>query len=123
MARPFAHPFSMRTMRGSGIPTDRMDSRGTIFPPRGRRSIGAVAGAWLGARLLAAALLPLECAREPAGAAPEPSPRNPGPVRSPAQPPGGSLLIVTLDTTRRDFMGFMGHAPSLTPRLDELSRE
>jgi tetratricopeptide (TPR) repeat protein len=34
-----------------------------------------------------------------------------------------SLLVVTLDTTRRDFMGFMGRTPSPTPCLDRLAAE
>jgi len=32
-----------------------------------------------------------------------------------------SLLIVTFDTTRRDYMGFLGKSPSPTPNLDRLA--
>ncbi len=34
-----------------------------------------------------------------------------------------NLLMVTLDTTRRDFMGFHGRDPSPTPHLDRLAEE
>ena len=36
---------------------------------------------------------------------------------------GRNLLVITLDTARRDFMGFMGRTPSPTPHLDGLARE
>ncbi len=34
-----------------------------------------------------------------------------------------SVVVITLDTTRRDYMGFLGHAPSVTPTLDALAAE
>jgi choline-sulfatase len=110
-----------------------MDSRATIFPSRSRASTGTAAGAALRALLLsatflAASLVPAGCARDTAAAPPAPRPRPPDaaaarPAGGSLLPTGGSLLIVTLDTTRRDFMGFLGHAPTLTPRLDEFSKE
>jgi arylsulfatase A-like enzyme len=45
---------------------------------------------------------------------------SPGPPR--AEPAGG-VLVLTLDTTRRDAMGFHGRAPSVTPNLDRLAAE
>jgi choline-sulfatase len=36
-------------------------------------------------------------------------------------PPRRSLLVITLDTTRRDVMGFHGRTPSPTPNLDRLA--
>jgi arylsulfatase A-like enzyme len=92
-----------------------MDSRPTIFPLRARASIGSLARVAFAASLLAAA-----CAPQAARAAP-PAQKVPSAVAP--SPTGGSLLLVTLDTTRRDFMGFMGHSPSLTPRLDELAAQ
>jgi arylsulfatase A-like enzyme/Flp pilus assembly protein TadD len=54
----------------------------------------------------------------------------PGALRRPDRPtadapckPGGSVLVVTLDTTRRDHMGFLGRSPSITPHLDALAAE
>jgi arylsulfatase A-like enzyme len=38
-------------------------------------------------------------------------------------PRAKSLLVITLDTARRDFMGFHGRAPSPTPNLDRLAQE
>jgi choline-sulfatase len=35
--------------------------------------------------------------------------------------PRRNLLVVTFDTTRRDFVGFMGRSPSPTPNLDVLA--
>jgi arylsulfatase A-like enzyme len=63
------------------------------------------------------------------GCAKQDAPPSPGksaaarPAIVPTGPTGGSVLILTLDTTRRDFMGFLGHAPTLTPRLDALAAE
>ena len=48
----------------------------------------------------------------PAAAAQEP--RESAPARE-------SVLLVTLDTTRRDYMGFLGRRPSPTPALDALA--
>jgi len=36
---------------------------------------------------------------------------------------GHNVLLVSLDTTRVDFLGCYGHADGLTPRLDALARE
>jgi arylsulfatase A-like enzyme/Tfp pilus assembly protein PilF len=43
------------------------------------------------------------------------------PAASPAAAP--SVVLVTLDTTRADRMGFLGSTRGLTPRLDALARE
>ena len=40
-----------------------------------------------------------------------------------APPPRPSVLLVTLDTTRRDAMGFHGRSPSPTPQLDALAEQ
>lgn len=37
--------------------------------------------------------------------------------------PRRNVLVLTLDTTRRDAMGFFGHSPSITPHLDTLAGE
>jgi arylsulfatase A-like enzyme len=55
----------------------------------------------------ALALLPLQSPASPPAAAPQPTKR--------------SVLLITLDTTRRDYVGFMGRSPSPTPTLDELA--
>jgi arylsulfatase A-like enzyme len=44
-------------------------------------------------------------------------------TRQEAEKPRGSLLVITLDTTRRDHMGFLGKEPSVTPSLDALAAE
>jgi arylsulfatase A-like enzyme len=47
-----------------------------------------------------------------------------GPAAAPQPEPAfQNLVIVTLDTTRRDAMGFHGREPSITPFLDELAAE
>src|SRR6478672_7977607 len=40
-----------------------------------------------------------------------------------AAPAGPSVLLITLDTTRADRMGFLGSSRGLTPNLDALARE
>ncbi len=47
---------------------------------------------------------------EPASAAPSKMPRKP------------DVLLITLDTTRRDYLGCYGRSPSPTPVLDEFAR-
>ncbi len=44
---------------------------------------------------------------------------GPSDAKAPAKP--RNLLVITLDTTRRDFMGFLGRTPSPTPNLDRLA--
>ena len=44
------------------------------------------------------------------------------PAPSP-QPPRRSILLITLDTTRADRMGFLGSTRGLTPALDAFARE
>ena len=34
-----------------------------------------------------------------------------------------NIILITLDTTRADRMGFMGSKSGLTPNLDELARQ
>jgi tetratricopeptide (TPR) repeat protein len=97
----------------------------TIFPSHERRSIGGTARAAAALATLALLLAAGACERPPAP--PAAAPARPGAAASaPGGGPlrkSGSLLVITLDTTRRDFMGFMGHAPTLTPRLDEFAQE
>ncbi len=61
--------------------------------------------------------------------APAPSPKKaadhttapkPTPRRSPAYP---NIVLITLDTTRADRMGFLGSKRGLTPNLDALARQ
>src|SRR5215470_7930228 len=40
-----------------------------------------------------------------------------------AQPSRPNVLLVTLDTTRADRMGFLGSQRGLTPRLDQLAKQ
>ena len=37
--------------------------------------------------------------------------------------PAPNILLITLDTTRADRMGFLGSKRGLTPNLDELARQ
>jgi len=37
--------------------------------------------------------------------------------------PAPNVILITLDTTRADRMGFLGSARGLTPNLDELARQ
>jgi arylsulfatase A-like enzyme/Tfp pilus assembly protein PilF len=60
---------------------------------------------WLWAMLLAA------CASTAASAPP-----------NTAAPPRPNIVLITLDTTRADRMGFLGSERGLTPNLDELAR-
>jgi choline-sulfatase len=46
-----------------------------------------------------------------------------GPVLRPGAQPRLNVLLVTLDTTRADRMGFLGSTRGLTPALDALARE
>src|SRR4051812_33809366 len=43
-------------------------------------------------------------------------------IREYRRPPQWNVLLVTLDTTRADRIGCYGHAPALTPAMDELAR-
>src|SRR5688572_11607825 len=45
------------------------------------------------------------------------------PAQEAAPPKPRNLLVLTLDTARRDFMGFHGRKPSPTPNLDRLADE
>jgi len=78
---------------------------------RSARAIAALVAA------LAVALLAPACRDESAPHAPAAA-RAAAPAR--ARP---NILLVTLDTTRRDAMGFLGRSPSITPRLDALAAE
>src|SRR5574337_585205 len=42
------------------------------------------------------------------------------PKRAPSRP---NVLLITLDTTRADRMGFLGSERGLTPNLDELAKQ
>jgi choline-sulfatase len=44
-------------------------------------------------------------------------------TKAPALPPHRNVVLITLDTTRADRMGFLGAAPELTPNLDALARQ
>ncbi len=44
-------------------------------------------------------------------------------IASAAPPPLPNIIIITLDTTRADRMGFMGSTRGLTPNLDALAKE
>src|SRR5439155_6580873 len=46
-----------------------------------------------------------------------------GAVRQPRDAPHPNIVLVTLDTTRADRMGFLGSARGLTPSLDALAAE
>jgi len=78
-------------------PTPASRDRAAIFPSGGRRPKRAAAGMVAAAAFAAA-----------------PGDEEPGPR---------SLLLITLDTTRRDAMGFHGRTPSPTPHLDALAAE
>jgi arylsulfatase A-like enzyme len=67
-----------------------------------------------------AAALCLLLAQEPPPAPPPAAPTPPNSEPRPAKP--RNLLVVTLDTTRRDYVGFMGRTPSPTPNLDRLAQ-
>jgi arylsulfatase A-like enzyme len=60
-----------------------------------------------GAAVIGALAFSARAQEAPPPAKPEPARRN--------------VLLVTLDTTRRDFMGFLGRTPSPTPNLDALA--
>jgi arylsulfatase A-like enzyme len=49
--------------------------------------------------------------------------RAQSPERAPPAAPAPNVLVITLDTTRRDAMGFLGHSPSITPNLDALAKQ
>src|SRR6202163_1826007 len=68
-------------------------------------------------RSVSSFLLFLILALNPAGAQ---RPNLP-PRRSPSQHP--NVILITLDTTRADRMGFLGSKRGLTPNLDALSRQ
>src|SRR5450432_3470649 len=46
-----------------------------------------------------------------------------GPQPQPPQSPPHNVILITLDTTRADRMGFLGSQRGLTPNLDALARE
>src|SRR5450755_2696817 len=46
-----------------------------------------------------------------------------GPQPQPPQPPPHNVILITLDTTRADRMGFLGSQRGLTPNLDALARQ
>ncbi|MBL8840330.1 MAG: sulfatase-like hydrolase/transferase [Planctomycetes bacterium] len=59
-----------------------------------------------------------------AAAAPRRAPaQEPPPSAAPAAAPRPDVLLITLDTTRRDFLGCYGRTPSPTPTLDALARD
>src|SRR6202162_399071 len=75
------------------------------FPMRALRSLGIL-------------LLSLEvwCAGQSA--------RHPHKPRAlPVSPPHPNIILITLDTTRADRMGFLGSKRGLTPNLDALARQ
>ena len=51
----------------------------------------------------------------------DPAPPPPA-VAAAAATRHSDVLLITLDTTRRDYMGFLGKTPSPTPNLDALAR-
>ncbi|HVS12463.1 MAG TPA: sulfatase-like hydrolase/transferase [Thermoanaerobaculia bacterium] len=92
-------------------------------PPRqasrgGRRRASRLAVARVGVALVGAALAAGGCAREDGvrDAAED------GPSRGTDQAPIDAVLLVTLDTTRADRLGYAG-APVATPHLDRLAAE
>jgi arylsulfatase A-like enzyme len=103
------------------------DGSAAIFPRRrpilnrGVSAVVAVAAAV--ALLTSAALAAIRCATAQQ-AAPAPAAEKGGQAApAAAATPRRSLLVITLDTTRRDAMGFLGHEPSVTPNLDALAAE
>ncbi len=102
-----------------------MTERRTIAAGPGRRWVSART-AILGALVCAGAVLVTGlagCGSDPLAGIPEPGEAAPGPtwhpVRQPAPMP--SVLLVTLDTTRRDRVGCYGYDPPTTPTLDRLA--
>ena len=49
-------------------------------------------------------------------------PPSPKPKSQPGSTPRPNIILITLDTTRADRMGFLGSQRGLTPNLDELGR-
>ncbi len=68
--------------------------------------------------MITTALLASACA--PSTPAP---PQNPATAAPSSAAPSRNVVIITLDTTRRDAIGFLGRSPSITPNLDALAAE
>jgi glucan phosphoethanolaminetransferase (alkaline phosphatase superfamily) len=45
------------------------------------------------------------------------------PAAQPSRPQPPNVILITLDTTRADRMGFLGSQRGLTPNLDALARQ
>ena len=60
------------------------------------------------------------CSRSP-GSLPSVRSRKTPPRRSPSQHP--NIILITLDTTRADRMGFLGSKRGLTPHLDAMAKQ
>ena len=56
-----------------------------------------------------------------AGAIPGTAPDASAPKRAESKPP--NIILITLDTTRADRMGFLGSQRGLTPNLDAMARQ
>src|ERR1700723_499792 len=55
--------------------------------------------------------------------APKPQSATPGPKTTIPSSPYPNIILITLDTTRADRMGFLGSKRGLTPNLDILARD
>lgn len=66
------------------------------------------------------ALLPVAPARTQTKAK---TSRNQAPAHKPAEIPHPNIILITLDTTRADRMGFLGSKRGLTPNLDAMARQ
>ncbi|MBL8841509.1 MAG: sulfatase [Planctomycetes bacterium] len=88
-----------------------------------RRSCSPEIAAEIVAAIIASlALLASGCSRhDPAPPAPTAPPAPPAAAVPPAS--RRNVVIVTLDTTRRDALGFCGRSPSITPQMDALAAE
>lgn len=86
-----------------------------------RRRFGGRAAAIIAAAALAASAITAALAAPPAAAPTDDA--NAGATNGglATRPERRNLFLITLDTTRRDAMGFLGRSPSITPHLDALA--
>lgn len=82
---------------------------------------------WLPARMVLAgcllALLPVGCSQDPLDEIPLPEPQAQPWLETGSEEQEWNLLLLTLDTTRRDRLGCYGHIAATTPHLDRLAAE
>ncbi|MBD3235990.1 MAG: sulfatase-like hydrolase/transferase [Candidatus Eisenbacteria bacterium] len=90
---------------------------------RGPRTREAARARWVALALIVAWLASGGCTRDPMDAVPAPGPITGDWLAVPQPETPSNLILITLDTTRRDRLGCYGSTLGLTPHLDSLATE